>query len=139
MNCARCPYIGCLTCTSSSCLTCIGSTGQASSRLMPNCVCPALGYYNNAPAQDECQPCVNTRCNTCVNGTACNTCVGIQNAPATRVFPLCECPEGYYNYAPQQDCLKCNDACLTCQNLPSQCIICKRRPEYNSINNSKFY
>lgn len=101
-------------------MTCPGSTGQASSRILPDCQCPVSGYYND-PAQNECQPCVNTRCNTCVNGTACDTCVGVQNAAATREFPTCACPQGWYDFASSLDCQKCNNECLSCVSLPSQC------------------
>jgi uncharacterized membrane protein len=107
-----CSY-ACETCTAntvSSCTACYGSSGQSSSRILPACTCPLLGFWDNYPYQSECQACVNTRCLSCTNSTSiCTACVGtVSNSFAgSRTLPTCGCPNGYYDNAMYADCQTC--------------------------------
>jgi hypothetical protein len=71
---------------------CNGTLNVAYSRSGAQCSCPStLPYYDDSPAQTDCQPCVNHGCATCTTGSACATCVS--STPA-RTGTLCACPQG---------------------------------------------
>ncbi len=107
-----CSY-ACESCTSntvSSCTACYGSSGQNSSRILPACTCPLLGFWDNYPYQSECQACANIRCLSCNNSNSiCTACVGtISNSfTGSRTLPNCGCPNGYYDNAMYSDCQTC--------------------------------
>ena len=135
-NCTECAG-GCLTCygsTSNQCNTCgVDLTNSSNTRykkiLIPSCVvdCPdgqyeeTLGGYNCAKCHESCALCENNilNCSKCTNFTGIvyyllsNQCLQI-------------CPDGYYGSPILNECVPCDDACLTCfgpTNL--KCRSCK--------------
>ncbi|EAR89451.2 EGF-like domain protein (macronuclear) [Tetrahymena thermophila SB210] len=105
--CQQC-YSTCKTCSDATqiCSTCIDE------------------YYKGQDG--KCYPC-EFPCQNCINNnTTCTSCFDIMYLlPSTnQCVYTCDFSNGYYTQINTNICLKCDSSCLTCQNYPTQCIVC---------------
>ncbi|CAD8166957.1 unnamed protein product [Paramecium pentaurelia] len=120
LNCQICAS-KCNTCLqeSSNCLTC------KPGRIDKDCKC-INGYFETG--QTLCQQCA-FQCATCaLDPLNCNTCKGNRLQE-----PLCICQSGYYDDQINEDCQKCDSACLEC-NI-NGCLSCFANRELNEEMN----
>ncbi|CAK58841.1 unnamed protein product (macronuclear) [Paramecium tetraurelia] len=110
LNCETCDN-QCQTCdkTSSNCLTC------KEGRSTQLCICED-GYFEGG--QPLCEKCA-FQCKTCQESSInCLSCKGDRIK-----FPLCQCPDGFYDDFSNESCQTCFWLCKTC-NLDG-CLTCK--------------
>ncbi|KAL4470382.1 hypothetical protein ABPG74_011993 [Tetrahymena malaccensis] len=105
--CQQC-YSTCKTCSNPSqiCTSCIDE------------------YYQGQDG--KCYPC-EFPCQNCKNSaTNCISCFDTMYfIPSTNsCVYTCDFSNGYYTQINTNICLKCDSSCLTCQNYPTQCIVC---------------
>ncbi|KAL4502475.1 hypothetical protein ABPG72_012062 [Tetrahymena utriculariae] len=100
----------------STCKTCSDATQICSS-----CIDE---YYKGQDG--KCYPC-EFPCQNCkINATTCISCFDIMYLlPSTnRCVYTCDFSNGYYTQINTNICLQCASSCLTCQNYPTQCVVC---------------
>ncbi|KAM3142367.1 hypothetical protein pb186bvf_005524 [Paramecium bursaria] len=130
VQCSKC-HITCYTCDGgfqNNCLSC--QSPKLLDITTKTCQCP-MKYFLNGDYL--CQPCDPT-CLTCngVSSTACLTC-DIQRVLKSQsaILQTCECYGAYYSHIDQ--CLNCDQRCLTCQTTASYCLTC---PETRTLIDS---
>jgi hypothetical protein len=77
-------------------------------------------------SQGSCVSC-GLGCGTCTNNSTCSTCVG--NATLNSSTSQCQCNSGFFlnesaTGVNQQECVMCEESCLTCSKLAINCTAC---------------